>query len=88
MRFATRWAARGSIRLGQSACGLFPTAHSTHILSALVFATQSPYSGRQNVAYSRNVMRNKKPKIYEEAPPSLAALIKEIIKKSIFYKIF
>jgi hypothetical protein len=43
-------------------------------LPALVFAAQSPYPGRQTVAYSRNVMRNKKPKIYEDAPPSMAAL--------------
>jgi hypothetical protein len=28
-----------------------------HILPALVFATQSPYPGWQNVAYSRHVMR-------------------------------
>jgi hypothetical protein len=35
-----------------------PTPHSTHILSALVFASQSPYPGRQNVIYSRNVMRH------------------------------
>jgi hypothetical protein len=27
-------------------------------LSALAFASQSPYSGRQTVAYSRDVMRN------------------------------
>jgi hypothetical protein len=29
-----------------------------HILPALVFATQSPYSGWQNVAYSRHVRRH------------------------------
>jgi hypothetical protein len=34
-------------------------------LSALVFAAQSPYPGRQNVVNSRNVMRNAKPKIFE-----------------------
>jgi hypothetical protein len=39
-----------------------PTAHSTHIFVALVFASQSPYSGCKNVAYSRNVRRNR-PKI-------------------------
>jgi hypothetical protein len=27
-------------------------------LAALVFASQSPYPGRQTVAYSRNVRRN------------------------------
>jgi hypothetical protein len=35
-----------------------PTPLFRHSLSALVFATQSPYPGRQTVAYSRNVMRN------------------------------
>jgi hypothetical protein len=37
---------------------LIPTPASTHILSALVFGAQSPYSGRQNVVNSRNVIRN------------------------------
>jgi hypothetical protein len=32
------------------------TVHSTHILPALVFASQSPCSGWQNVIYRRNVM--------------------------------
>jgi hypothetical protein len=35
-------------------------------LSALVFAAQSPYSGRQNVVNSQNVMRNKNLKICEK----------------------
>jgi hypothetical protein len=46
-----------SVRLGHSAA-LHSHASLRHILSALVFATQSPYSGRQNVIYSRNVMCN------------------------------
>jgi hypothetical protein len=29
-----------------------------HSFSALVFASQSPYPGRQTVAYSRNLMQN------------------------------
>jgi hypothetical protein len=33
-----------------------PTLHSTHILPALAFASQSPYSGWQNVIYRRNVI--------------------------------
>jgi hypothetical protein len=49
---------QGSGWLGRSACGLTPTPASTHIFAALVFATQSPYSGCKNLAYSRNVMRN------------------------------
>jgi hypothetical protein len=36
-------------------------------LPALVFASQSPYTGWQNVAYSRNVMRNKSLKYTENA---------------------
>ena len=35
MRFAARWAARGSGWLGRSAYGLAPTPASTHSLSAL-----------------------------------------------------
>jgi hypothetical protein len=46
-----RWA----LRRGAS---LTPTPCSTHIFPALVFASQSPYPGRQNVIYSRNVRRN------------------------------
>jgi hypothetical protein len=38
---------------------LIPTQNLRHSLSALVFATQSPYSGRQTVVNSRNVMRHK-----------------------------
>jgi hypothetical protein len=38
--------------------GNIPTPHPAHILPALVFATQSPYSPCQTVAYSRNIMRN------------------------------
>jgi hypothetical protein len=34
-------------------------------LPALVFASQSPYPGWQNVVNSRNVMRNKNPKFLE-----------------------
>jgi hypothetical protein len=44
---------------------LIPTQNLRHILSALVFAAQSPYPGHQNpliphkrLRYSRNVMRN------------------------------
>jgi hypothetical protein len=37
---------------------LIPTQNLRHILPALVFATQSPYSGGQNVVNSRDVMRN------------------------------
>jgi hypothetical protein len=37
-------------------------------------ATQSPYPGWQNVAYSRNVMRNKTRNFQQtEAPPFMAA---------------
>jgi hypothetical protein len=43
--------------LGHSAT-LHSHAHSRHILPALVFATQSPYSGWQNVVNSRNVIRH------------------------------
>jgi hypothetical protein len=48
--------------LARSFASLIPTPKLRHILPALVFASQSPYSGRQNVVNSRNVMRNKKPK--------------------------
>jgi hypothetical protein len=43
-------------RSPRSVASLLPTAHYTHILSAMVFATQSPYPGGQNVVNSRNVM--------------------------------
>jgi hypothetical protein len=52
---------RGCGRLGH----YVPTPPSTHILPALVFAAQSPYSGWQNVIYTRNVMRNKIWNFYE-----------------------
>jgi hypothetical protein len=42
----------------RSIATLIPTQNLRHILSALVFATQSPYTGRQNVVNSRNVKRN------------------------------
>jgi hypothetical protein len=42
----------------RSIASLIPTQNLRHILAALVFATQSPYPGRQNVVNSRNVMRN------------------------------
>jgi hypothetical protein len=35
-----------------------PTRNLRHSLSALDFAAQSPYSGRQNVIYSQHVMSN------------------------------
>jgi hypothetical protein len=35
-----------------------PTQHFTHSLQALVFASQSPYSGLQTVFNNRNVKRN------------------------------
>jgi hypothetical protein len=54
-----------SFRFAQTFGLNIPTPHSTHIFAALVFASQSPYSGRQNplmtrkrLRYSRNVMRN------------------------------
>ena len=50
-------AARGSGRLGHGLTPI-PTPPSTHIFAALVFAAQSPYPGRKNVANSRNVMCN------------------------------
>jgi hypothetical protein len=31
--------------------------HSTHILSALDFASQSPYKGYKNGAYSQNIKK-------------------------------
>jgi hypothetical protein len=37
------------------------------ILSALVFAVQNPYSGRQNVVNSRNVIRNWLAKFIEKS---------------------
>jgi hypothetical protein len=40
-----------------------PTAHYIHILPALVFASQSPYSGGQNVISSRNALYAICPKI-------------------------
>jgi hypothetical protein len=40
-------AARGSVRLGHGFT--IPTPHSTHSLQALVFASQSPYTGLQTV---------------------------------------
>jgi hypothetical protein len=56
MRFA---AFGGSgFRFARSFASLIPTQTSTHILPALVFATQSPYPGWQNVVNSRKVMRN------------------------------
>jgi hypothetical protein len=48
----------GSVRLGHSAA-LHSHASLRHILPALAFAAQSPYSGWQNVIYSRNVMCSK-----------------------------
>jgi hypothetical protein len=42
----------------RSIASLIPTQNLCHILSALVFASQSPYPGRQNVVNSRNVRRN------------------------------
>jgi hypothetical protein len=42
----------------RSIASLIPTPLLRHILPALVFATQSPYSGCQNVVNSRNVMCN------------------------------
>ena len=47
IRIAAMRAARGSVRLGH----FVPTAHSTHSLPALVFASQSPYPGWQTVVY-------------------------------------
>jgi hypothetical protein len=44
--------------LARSIAPLIPTPKLRHILPALVFAAQSPYSGWQNVVNSRNVMRN------------------------------
>jgi hypothetical protein len=45
-------------RSPRSVASLLPTAHFTHILPARVFASQSPYTGWQNVIYSRNVIRH------------------------------
>jgi hypothetical protein len=42
----------------RSIASLIPTQNLRHILAALVFASQSPYPGRQNVVNSRNVMCN------------------------------
>jgi hypothetical protein len=42
----------------RSIATLIPTPLLRHSLSALVFATQSPYSGRQTVVNSRNVIRH------------------------------
>jgi hypothetical protein len=47
----------GSV-LARSIASLIPTPKLRHILPALVFAAQSPYSGCQNVVNSRNVMRH------------------------------
>jgi hypothetical protein len=41
-------------RSARSFATLIPTPHSTHILSALVFASQSPYTGRQNVVCEKS----------------------------------
>jgi hypothetical protein len=43
-------------RLARSIATLIPTPASTHIFAALVFASQSPYSGCKNVANSLNIM--------------------------------
>jgi hypothetical protein len=64
-------------RSARSIATLIPTPHSTHILSALVFAAQSPYPGRQNVVNSRNVMRN--------APKNFMKLFKKVLSKYRFY---
>ena len=65
--------ARGSDWLGRSPFGLALTPASTHILQTLVFATQSPHSGLQNVVYLERYVQlcrigykkdiDKKPKI-------------------------
>jgi len=47
----------GSVRLGHCA-SLHSHASLRHSLLALVFASQSPYTGWQTVVYNRNVMRN------------------------------
>jgi hypothetical protein len=41
-----------------SATALVSAPLLRHILPALVFAAQSPYSGRPNAVNSRNIMRN------------------------------
>jgi hypothetical protein len=46
-------------------------------LSALVFASQSPYPGRQTVAYSRNVMCNKNPNFFEMESGGIRAATKK-----------
>jgi hypothetical protein len=53
---------------------LIPTPKLRHILPALVFASQSPYPGWQNVVNSRNVMRN-------TAPNWLENIIKNLRKR-------
>jgi hypothetical protein len=69
---ATGAKAPSGFRSPRSVASLLPTAHSAHILPALVFAAQSPYSGWQNVAYSRNVMRKFFTQIYRRTVPSMA----------------
>jgi hypothetical protein len=44
--------------LARSIASLIPTPKLRHILPALVFDAQSPYSGWQNVANNRNGMRH------------------------------
>ncbi|MDR0713008.1 MAG: hypothetical protein LBF89_01915 [Bacteroidales bacterium] len=43
-----------------------PTPHSTHSFAALLFAAQSPYSGRQNIGKRRNVIRNAAKNFWKE----------------------
>jgi hypothetical protein len=52
----------------RSIATLIPTQNLRHSLSALVFATQSPYSGRQTVVNSRSVRRNKNWKFLKNVP--------------------
>jgi large exoprotein involved in heme utilization and adhesion len=67
----------------RSIASLIPTQNLRHILPALVFATQSPYSGRQNVVNSRNVMRNKNLKLSAILGAALHGGAKQL---TLFYK--
>jgi hypothetical protein len=72
----------GSV-LARSFASIIPTPKLRHILPALVFASQSPYPGWQNVVNSRNVMCNTKPNFFGKIIKNEFALDK-IDKMTVF----
>jgi hypothetical protein len=69
--------------LARSIASLIPTPKLRHSLPALVFAAQSPYTGCQTIAYSRNVMRQFSKKFIDNLNHLLYNFIMFLLKKQI-----